>query len=97
MVWLSGRDIARTTIQRMLDDGYIDSWRRLHPQAEGYTFPTWDPHVRLDYVFTPARYAQRMASCDVMRELPMVRDASDHFPLLAQVLADGEAPLGDRR
>ena len=85
MVWLSGRDIERDTIQVMLDEGYVDAWRTRHPTDPGYTFPTWDPHVRLDYVFTPKRYAERLLACEVVREPPVVREASDHFPLVVDV------------
>jgi endonuclease/exonuclease/phosphatase family metal-dependent hydrolase len=59
MVWLNGRDIARHTITHMGTEGYLDAWRSVHPDAgqqPGYTFPVWSPHVRLDYVFTPAAY-----------------------------------------
>jgi exodeoxyribonuclease III len=86
MVWLSGRDIARDTIQVMLDEGYADAWRTLHRARKGYTFPTWDPHVRLDYVFTPKRYAERLRACEVVREPELeVREASDHMPLVVEV------------
>jgi exodeoxyribonuclease-3 len=86
MVWLSGRDISRETIQLMLDKGYIDAWRRLHPNDAGYTFPTWDPHVRLDYVFVPERYAERVAVCEVLlTPEKLVREASDHAPILVEV------------
>jgi exodeoxyribonuclease-3 len=85
MVWLSGRDIARDTIQLMLDEGYVDAWRSFHPEGEGHTFPTWDPHVRLDYLFTPARHASRLIACEVMREPDVVRTASDHFPMLTEL------------
>jgi endonuclease/exonuclease/phosphatase family metal-dependent hydrolase len=85
MVWLSGRDIARDTIQVMLDEGHVDAWRTLHPVKRGYTFPTWDPHVRLDYVFTPKRYAGRLLACEVVKEPDAVREASDHLPLVVEV------------
>ena len=85
MVWVSGRDIARDTIQAMLDERYIDMWRRLHPAGEGYTFPTWSPHVRLDYMFTPDRCASRIAECVVVRNVPEATSASDHYPLLAVI------------
>jgi len=85
MVWLSGRDIARDTIQLMLDEGYVDAWRRFHPDGEGHTFPTWDPHVRLDYLFTPVRHESRLVSCEVLREHGDIGSASDHFPLLAEL------------
>jgi endonuclease/exonuclease/phosphatase family metal-dependent hydrolase len=85
MIWLSGRDIARDTIQHMLDAQYADGWRRLHPGADGCTFPTWDPHVRLDYIFMPERYSERILSCEVVKHPPAVATASDHFPLLAEI------------
>lgn len=88
MVWLSGRDIARSTIQMMQTDGYADAWRTVHPDAEekpGYTFPVWHPHVRLDYVFTPVAYAQHFRSCEVRRTPEVAGTASDHFPLLVEL------------
>ena len=91
MVWLSGRDIARTTIQMMQSGGYADAWRTLHadqegqPETPGYTFPVWNPHVRLDYVFTPNEFASRFTSCEVRRTPAEVQTASDHFPLLVEI------------
>lgn len=85
LVWVSGRDIRRDTIQTMLDANYLDGYRFLHPDDKGYSFPTWDPHVRLDYLFLPARYSDRLKSCEVIKEPDVARHASDHFPLLAQL------------
>jgi endonuclease/exonuclease/phosphatase family metal-dependent hydrolase len=86
MIWLSGNDIARDTIQLMLDEGYVDAWRLLHPNDSGFTFPTWDPHVRLDYVFVPKRDANRIAVSEiVLSPPPLIREASDHAPLLVEV------------
>lgn len=85
MVWLSGRDIARDTIQVMLDEGYVDAWRTLHPDKPGYTLPTWDPHVRLDYIFTPKRYVDRLVACAVVEQPDAVKHASDHLPVLVEV------------
>lgn len=88
MVWLSGRDIARSTIEGMQASGYVDAWRALHSDNErdpGYTFPVWSPHVRLDYVFTPTAYASRFRSCEVRHSPDAVKTASDHLPLLVEV------------
>jgi endonuclease/exonuclease/phosphatase family metal-dependent hydrolase len=79
---LGGR-IRFRTIQAMLDAGYSDSYRQLHSD-EGYTFPTWDPHVRLDYYFVPSGL-KRVVSCEVVRNIPSVEKASDHFPLMAMI------------
>lgn len=88
MIWLSGRDIARSTIEMMQSDGYVDAWRTLHADHEadpGYTFPVWNPHVRLDYVFTPKEYASRFTACEVWRTPEKTQSASDHFPLLVEI------------
>ncbi|MFL5622284.1 MAG: endonuclease/exonuclease/phosphatase family protein [Gemmatimonadaceae bacterium] len=88
MVWLSGRDIARSTIEMMRSDGYVDAWRALHADHRadpGYTFPVWNPHVRLDYVFTPSEYAAHFTACEVRRTPKEVLKASDHFPLLVEI------------
>jgi endonuclease/exonuclease/phosphatase family metal-dependent hydrolase len=85
IVWMSGRDIQRETIQIMLDANYADGFRQLHPDVKGYTFPTWDPHLRLDYVFVPKPFADRLVASKVITAPPEVAGASDHFPLLAQL------------
>jgi endonuclease/exonuclease/phosphatase family metal-dependent hydrolase len=88
MIWLGGRDIARSTIAMMQADGYVDAWRTVHADlqdAPGYTFPVWNPHVRLDYVFTPAEYVSRLTACEVRQVPEAVRTASDHLPLLVEI------------
>ncbi|HET8647330.1 MAG TPA: endonuclease/exonuclease/phosphatase family protein, partial [Vicinamibacteria bacterium] len=80
LAWLSGRTIRWQTIQIMLDARYIDGFRLLHPTAAGFTFPTWDPHVRLDYVFVPTSAAPRLTACEVV-DGPDGASGSDHFPL----------------
>lgn len=84
LVWLSGGKIQWRTIQLVLDAGYIDAYRVGHGGATGYTFPSWAPHVRLDYVFTPAGYSSRIHSCEIFTH-PAAPAASDHLPLLAEV------------
>ncbi len=85
LVWISGRDIQRETIQVMLDAGYADGFRLLHPDVKGYTFPTWDPHLRLDYVFVPASFAAGLKACEVVDHPAGVSTASDHLPLLVEL------------
>ena len=89
LVWISGRKLQRETIQLMLDAGYNDAYRMLHPDVKGYTFPTWDPHVRLDYVFVPRAFANRLVSCEVICEPKQkIQAASDHCPLVAELAMD---------
>jgi endonuclease/exonuclease/phosphatase family metal-dependent hydrolase len=82
LVWLSGGSVRWRTIKIILDGGYIDAYRSLHPGSPGFTFPTWEPHVRLDYLFLPSRYTDKLISCEIM-DVPGARDASDHLPLLS--------------
>ena len=84
LVWLSGGRIRWKTIQGVLDAGYVDAFRQLQPELVGYTFPTWDPHVRLDYLFVPRPCIDRVSRCQVF-SANEVRDASDHFPLIVEL------------
>jgi len=83
-LWLSGGRVRWRTIQLMLDAGYADVFRTLHPEDAGLTLPTSAPQVRLDYMFVPAADLPRVKRCEVIRSQP-ARDASDHFPLLAEI------------
>jgi exodeoxyribonuclease-3 len=88
VVWLTGRQIRWETIQIMLDAAYVDGYRALHPEDPGYTVPTWDPHVRLDYVFAPLEWSRRFSACDVVGDHPALAQASDHRPLRAELAPD---------
>jgi endonuclease/exonuclease/phosphatase family metal-dependent hydrolase len=81
-VWLSGGRIRWRVIQTVLDAGYVDAYRTQHALAPGHTMPTSDPHVRLDYVFVPKAFADRIEACDIVRH-PEAAAASDHFPVFA--------------
>lgn len=84
LVWLSGGQIRWRTITTILEAGYTDAYRELHEGAiSGFSFPTWAPHVRLDYVFLPQAFRDRLVSCEVFTH-DAARDASDHFPLVAE-------------
>jgi endonuclease/exonuclease/phosphatase family metal-dependent hydrolase len=88
LIWISGRQLQRETIQLMLDAGYVDGYRRLH-QDKGYTFPTWDPHVRLDYAFLPKAFSERLIECNVITDPEgVIRTASDHCPLMMRLAVD---------
>jgi endonuclease/exonuclease/phosphatase family metal-dependent hydrolase len=84
---LSGGSIRWKTVAAVLAAGYADAWRRLHRDEDsdaGWTFPTWDPHLRLDYVFAPGADAERVTRCEVVTAAG-VAAASDHLPLLAEL------------
>jgi exodeoxyribonuclease-3 len=83
-VWITGGRIRWRTIKNVLDAGYVDAYRLKHPVEPGLTMPTSHPHVRLDYVFAPSAYADRIVECDVVRH-PLTVAASDHYPVVADV------------
>jgi len=82
-VWLSGGHIRWRTIQQVLDAGYCDVFRQARPGETGFSFPTWQPHLRLDYAFVPASHADAVRFAAVLQDDP-APTASDHFPLLAE-------------
>ena len=84
LVWLSGGRVRWRTIQLILDAGYVDLYRRLNPKDPGFSFPTRNPHVRLDFVFAPSGDADRVTHAEVVKTTD-ASSASDHFPLVADV------------
>lgn len=84
LVWLSGGKIRWKTIQTVLDAGYVDAGRHINPDVVANTFPTWDPHLRLDYLFVPGGQVDHVRSCRVVMDGP-TREASDHHPLLSEI------------
>ena len=65
--------------------GYVDAFRHLQPDLVGSTFPSWDPHVRLDFIFLPSQTADRLKKCEVLTNGTVVKEASDHFPLMSEI------------
>lgn len=82
-----GRFIERWTVERMLRNGYVDSFRRVHPRAHGLTVATWTPAARVDYIFATPDLARRLVMCEVVGDRrwpdPDASRASDHFPVVA--------------
>jgi endonuclease/exonuclease/phosphatase family metal-dependent hydrolase len=83
--WVTGKTIRWVTIRMMLEAGYADGFRALHPSGEGNTFPARDPQLRLDYAFVPESYRDAVRECDVVRDVPGVAEASDHLPLVTEI------------
>ena len=81
-VWATGGRIKWRTVQTVLDTGYVDAFRARHPDEPGFTMPAPDPHVRLDYVFVPSSFADRVVSCELVRH-GAATVASDHLPVVA--------------
>lgn len=78
--------IGTTVIQRLLDAGYVDAFRRLHPDDPGTTMPASAPSVRLDYLLLTRRLAASLAWCRVGGADPgELAAASDHLPVVAEL------------
>jgi exodeoxyribonuclease-3 len=90
-MWVTGGRVRWRTIQTVLDAGYADVFRTLHPDDPGLTLPTSAPQIRLDYVFVPRDQHSRVVRCEVFRH-PAAAQASDHFPVLADIEVGPAAP-----
>jgi exodeoxyribonuclease-3 len=75
--------VAREPIRRFLDAGFLDCYRRHHPTERGWTYLTWHPWARLDFVLARGELAGRVSSCHVVTGEDALR-ASDHFPVVAE-------------
>jgi hypothetical protein len=84
---LMGRLIERWTVERLLNEGYVDSYRRIHPRARGLTCATWQLSARVDYIFATPDLASHVTGADVVgsRTWPDADAAvaSDHYPVVA--------------
>ena len=78
---------TRAAYRRLLDQGWTDAIRALHPDARIYTFwdylrDAWgrDAGMRLDHLLLSPRLAPRLAAAGVDREVRGEPGASDHAP-----------------
>ena len=85
LVWLSGGRIRWQTVAIVLGAGYVDGFRHLNPTDPGMTFPSIDPHLRLDYFFVSSGLETQLIDCAVVTSGPAVPAASDHLPLRAEL------------
>lgn len=84
MIWSQGGRIYRFAIPEVLRAGFRDCFRALHPTDAGLTLPASAPNARLDYIFASPSLLPYLRACAVVREPDIVREASDHCPLVAE-------------
>jgi endonuclease/exonuclease/phosphatase family metal-dependent hydrolase len=85
MIRLQGNRLFHFTIQTFLGAGFVDCFRSLHPDEDGFTIPTSSPNARLDYIFARPGMKDSLTECKVVREpAAAVRQASDHYPVMAE-------------
>jgi exodeoxyribonuclease III len=78
---------ARALFQQLLDQGWIDAIRTLHPGEPMYTFwdykrQRWqrDAGLRIDHLLLNGKAAERLGDAGVDREVRGFEGASDHAP-----------------
>ena len=84
LLFLTGGQFDSPSLQALLDAGYIDVLRALHPDENLASFPAVTPQIRLDYLFAPPTMIEQVRECRIVRNGRVPR-ASDHCPLLAVV------------
>jgi len=82
LIHIAGGTIHTEAIDTLLQAGYMDAFRQLHTHRDGFTFPSFSPHIRFDYVFLPPRFPWKVQDCRAVASPPIVARASDHLPLL---------------
>jgi endonuclease/exonuclease/phosphatase family metal-dependent hydrolase len=82
--WFQLGFIPRWALGPLLDAGYVDCFRILHPEEDGFTLPSVHPQVRLDYVFAAPSLKDALCDCRVVTSPKAVTSASDHLPVLAE-------------
>lgn len=70
---------------RVLKSGYVDAFAAAGGAAAGgATWPAHAPERRIDYIFLPRASAESLRSCAPLTD-PLVTEASDHLPVLAEI------------
>ncbi|GCE48676.1 endonuclease/exonuclease/phosphatase family protein [Thermosporothrix hazakensis] len=76
----------RGCMRLILNAGYVDCYRRVHPHEWGFTCPAAAPAGRIDYIFASPDLAARVDICEPIIEGDGLRgeDASDHLAMTAR-------------
>jgi len=82
----------RDRLKAILDEGFVDTYRDLHPGEAGYTW--WDYRagdfhnhrgLRIDFALVSRSLADRLTACGIDRNYRKGPKPSDHAPLLAEL------------
>ncbi len=76
----------RGSINMLRNAGYVDCFRVLNPEAEGFTCPSASPAGRIDFIFASPELAESLSACYAVSQGDGVwaEDASDHLPVVAE-------------
>jgi exodeoxyribonuclease-3 len=92
---------SRAAFRRLLDQGWTDAIRALHPTEPMFTFwdymrNRWarDAGLRIDHLLLSPDLARRLADAGVDRHVRGRENASDHAPAWAVLAIEGGRPTG---
>lgn len=89
-MWFRLGRIPGRALRLLLDVGYVDCFRKLRPEEDGFTLPSLRPQVRLDYLFAaPSLTEEALRRCEVVRFPKEVVLASDHLSVMAELTQEG--------
>lgn len=84
LILTQGGSFPRYVIRYLYRAGLLDCYKELNNDA-GYTLPTLNPHIRLDYFFISQSLKDKINKCQVIMEPDILKLASDHFPILLAI------------
>ena len=76
--------IFKLALPRLIKAGYVDCFRKLHPNDDGFTWMPGNRTTRYDYVLADSTMSASLRACRVVDDIEAVNKASDHLPLLAE-------------
>ena len=86
------RPEVRSAYQSLLEQGWVDALRKLHPDERVYTFWKYlrnafmrDAGLRIDHLLLSPRLAQRLVAGGVDREVRGWDKPSDHAPVWVEI------------
>jgi len=81
----SGREVISggQVVTHLLRAGYVDAYAAAG-KGPPETWPTNNPHARIDYAFLSPPLAAQLCRCQRW-DTPLTRVASDHFPVLVEL------------
>lgn len=85
VIYANGGDAKRDALMNLQMAGYVDAFRHLHPDDNGWSLPTPIPNSRLDYAFVPEEQVHHVRECRILREPESANAASDHFPVMIDI------------
>jgi exodeoxyribonuclease-3 len=98
------RPEVRAAFRRLVEQGWTDALRDLHPGERIYTF--WDyfrnayarnAGLRIDHLLLSPAVAKRLRAAEVDREVRGWEKASDHAPTWVEIANSGKTVRGQRK